>query len=398
LIVLALFADRPELAEDPDKTWGVATLELLGPGLRGLMLACMLAALMSSVDCYMLVSSALVVRNIYAAYINPEATEARYVLVGRITGIAIVAGAVLFSWYLMDVFKQLQLTWIVPMIFAAPFWVGMFWRRATKHAAWGTIFYALSVFFIIPWLAPVVMPAMREGPRFTTTTNIVTTISTRPATPSDVRRRQAAIALWERQKTGPQPESLEVGDSITDTFVTGGKPIYWSGDVKPVGALQYEIISRDREGDTEIVVTRYACPLKASGNFNLDFVLYDWLGMDLTTKSNAMLATLELPPKIVTPLLVMILLSLVTPRNSKPTLDRYYAKMKTPVLPDHDRDHEELERSYADPDRYNHKRLIPWFGLEIQKPTLLDLAGFVGTFIVCFLIVFLAVLVASLGG
>ena len=68
------------------------TLELLGPGLRGLMLACMLAALMSSVDCYMLVSSALVVRNIYAAYINPEATEARYVLVGRITGLVWIGG------------------------------------------------------------------------------------------------------------------------------------------------------------------------------------------------------------------------------------------------------------------------------------------------------------------
>ncbi|MGI9427656.1 MAG: sodium:solute symporter family protein, partial [Bythopirellula sp.] len=53
LIALALFADSPELSQDPDKTWGVASRELLGPGFRGLMLACLLAALMSSIDVYM---------------------------------------------------------------------------------------------------------------------------------------------------------------------------------------------------------------------------------------------------------------------------------------------------------------------------------------------------------
>ena len=44
-------------------------------GLVGLMLACLLAAMMSSADTYMIVTSALVVRNVYAAYINPEADE-----------------------------------------------------------------------------------------------------------------------------------------------------------------------------------------------------------------------------------------------------------------------------------------------------------------------------------
>ena len=90
LIALALFADHPELVDDPDKTWGVASRELLGPGLTGLMLACLLAALMSSIDAYMITSSALVVRNIYAAYFRPHASERECVLVGRITGVFIV--------------------------------------------------------------------------------------------------------------------------------------------------------------------------------------------------------------------------------------------------------------------------------------------------------------------
>ena len=132
LIALALFSDHPELVADADKTWGVASRELLGPGLTGLMLACLLAALMSSIDAYMVVGSALVVRNIYAPYINPNATDKQYLSIGRWTGVIVVGGAVIISLTMMDVFKQLQLTWIFPVVLAAPFWIGMFWRRATS--------------------------------------------------------------------------------------------------------------------------------------------------------------------------------------------------------------------------------------------------------------------------
>ena len=60
-----------------------------GPGLTGLMLACLLAALMSSVDAYMIVGSALMVRNVYAPYFNPAATEAEYVRLARVTGLLV---------------------------------------------------------------------------------------------------------------------------------------------------------------------------------------------------------------------------------------------------------------------------------------------------------------------
>src|SRR5690606_33662314 len=119
LIALALYANNPELSIDPDKTWGVASRELLGPGLTGLMLACLLAALMSSVDAYMIVGSGLVVRNLYAPYINPHASEAQYVKVARLTGGLVVGGAVIVSLFYMNVFEQLQLTWVFNILFAA---------------------------------------------------------------------------------------------------------------------------------------------------------------------------------------------------------------------------------------------------------------------------------------
>ena len=55
LIVVALLADSVEINQDPDRAWGIASREILGSvqiggvyiGLAGLMLACLLAALMS---------------------------------------------------------------------------------------------------------------------------------------------------------------------------------------------------------------------------------------------------------------------------------------------------------------------------------------------------------------
>ncbi len=70
------------------------------------------------------------------------------------TGVLVVLGAVLISLFVMDVFAQLQLTWVFPVLFAAPFWIGMYWRRATTTAAWCTVGYCALAFFLVPWLLP----------------------------------------------------------------------------------------------------------------------------------------------------------------------------------------------------------------------------------------------------
>lgn len=427
LIVLALLADNAELKGDPDKVWGVASRELLWPGLRGLMLGCLLAALMSSADCYMLVCSALVVRNVYAAYVKPDATEKQYVLLGRITGVIVIVGAVIMSWTLMDVFKQLQRTWLVPMLFAAPFWVGMYWRRATPAAAWGTVAFVAGVFFVLPWAAPLTVPQLRTDARFLQTNPMVVTKTRYPAAPTDVAGRQAEIQLWAQQRAeaerlaeadgrraelealGSRPEPLELGEPITKTITTGGKAVFWTRGVQPVDA-QGQPLAGVRpqpvgpphriDDHTTAVVMQYpeGTRLQGRGNFNVDFLLYKLMGINLRAKSDAVLATLELPVAIVAPFLVMVLLSWVTRPNAKEALDRLYVKMKTPVDPDPDVERRELARSYADPHRFDHRRLLPGTNLEFQRPTAADAIGFVACFLICFLIIWVASAVAMIGG
>ena len=129
-------------------------------GLVGLMLACLMAAMMSSADTYMIVSSALITRNIYGALINPEATEAQSLRVARLTGLTIIVGASVVAMTMADVFAQFTLAIELPILFAAPFWIGMFWRRANQSAVWITIGFSTLFFFLLPMSIPDVVPGV----------------------------------------------------------------------------------------------------------------------------------------------------------------------------------------------------------------------------------------------
>lgn len=396
LIALTLFADHPDLIEDPDKTWGIASRELLGPGLTGLMLACLLAALMSSIDAYMIVSSALVSRNLYAAFLRTSASDKEYLTVGRVSGILMIAGAVIISLSYMDVFKQLQITWVVPILFAAPFWLGMYWRGATTAATWCTIVFVLVAFFVVPFGLPRTYPEMHLQPDLSLMNRWVRSTTSRPAAPADLRRGAA------------EGKTLQLGELIPTSSTTGGASIFWQEglrpvdetgnpiDVQPIVVKELPAISDSIK--RELLAYPPGTILQGQGNFKLEAYLYRLVGMPLASMSDATLATLELPSKIVVPFLVMFFASLVTPKNTKENLDRYYAKMKTPVSPDPEIEAAQLHLAYTNPGWVEQQKLFPDSSLEFNKPTLLDIGGFVLSFAACFGIIWLMKWVAGIGG
>ena len=384
LIVLTLYGSDVSLTTDADKAWGVATQQLLGPlgiGLVGLMAACLLAALMSSVDCYMLVCSGLVVRNIYQPYINPKAGEKESLLVARIVGALVVVGCIVVSLTIYDMFGNLQLTWIVPMLFAAVFWVGMYWRRATTSAAWVTFTFCLLFFLVLPIFLPNLSPDMTKSVEYTRTSHVIMSSTIRAATPLDVSRGKAKSE----------------GESITETKRRGGVALFWTGSVKPAGEEKLKEIARRSVPGGEEVVYEYDCDLVATGRLRLDMLIIDKLGVNLASMNKAAIKTLDLPFATIVPFLVMIVASLLTKPNSKAALDRLYVKMKTPVDSDPANDKVQMERSYAQPDRFDDRKLFPKTNLEFQRPSAWDFFGFIGCFVICFAIIGLAVLVSRIG-
>jgi len=414
LIVLALMADNVDAARDPDLVWGIACREILGPigfGLVGLMLASLLAALMSSADCYMISSSALLVRNVYAPYFNPNASEKVYVRAGRLSSLLVIVGGALVSIYLYDVFEQFKLTMELPIIFAAPFWIGMTWRRSGVWAAWTTIIFSTTLFFVVPIMAPLLVSSLRTDPALQQTNDQVVVTVTRQAKAADVAKWQAwngahavAEAITDSQRRSRALASLPaappkalLGGMVLDTFTTGGKAIYWTGKVFPVTTESSEILSTDTDGNTTIVTQRRNIRFVGQGRLNVDMLLYRLMGIDLTNKTDADLETLRMPLKLVLPFVVMCLTTLVTPRGDRRALDRFYARMRTPVDSDPEEDERQLQWAYDNPAEVEKRKLFPGTDIEIERPTFFDIFGFIVCLGICFAFVGFAIWVTSIG-
>src|SRR5690606_3751205 len=92
-----LHSSESEMRTFADQIFGRAAHDLLptiAPGLVGLLLAALLAAIMSTCDAQMVVASGLFTENLYRRYFRENASDSHYVWVGRISGVVIVLLAI----------------------------------------------------------------------------------------------------------------------------------------------------------------------------------------------------------------------------------------------------------------------------------------------------------------
>ncbi len=135
---VACVALYPNL-QDPEHAFGVASRHLLPIGLVGVMLASMVAAVMSTCDSLMVDGSALVVKNVYKRYLRRAAPDSHYLSVGRWVGLLVVAGGVLVTLTADSVVGILKLTWSLGAFFGIAFWGGVLWRRCNAKGAWAAV-------------------------------------------------------------------------------------------------------------------------------------------------------------------------------------------------------------------------------------------------------------------
>ena len=136
---------------NPDHVYGLMARDLLpqiAPGLIGLFIASVLAAVMSSCDCLMVAAAALFTENIYKPLIRPGRSERHYVLVGRLTSIIVVLAGLSIAFALPGVVRGLEVFWMVGAMMGLAIWMSFVWRRATAAAAWASTLggYAAGLF------------------------------------------------------------------------------------------------------------------------------------------------------------------------------------------------------------------------------------------------------------
>jgi SSS family solute:Na+ symporter len=358
LCALAIFHDK---INDPDLMWGYASRELLGRaglGLLGLLVAGLLAALMSTVGTLMIAGSSLLTRNIYRPLV-PNRSEKHYVFVGRILGIfVIVSGAVIAAQF-DTILQLLKFMWEINVMIAATWWLGMKWRRANRISAWSSMVFASVFFFVLPVLLPVLAPHLRGSAYLLKTTHMRPVSHTYHAHEMDVEMRQKEIAVWEalpeaqRSETA-KPAVLAVGDEFTRTIALPAQSIFWTKGIK-------------QGADGALV---------GAGMLNLELVALDGLGFDLSNNSYAMNETVRVLIRTVLPFLILMVVARFTRPLEKERLDRFFVKMKTVVHEDRQMDAREMELSYTRPDRFNHRKLFPDTQWEFDKWDRTDVIGF----------------------
>jgi SSS family solute:Na+ symporter len=368
---------------NPDMMWGYAARDLLAPlgiGLVGLMVASMMAALMSTVSCMMITNSALLTRNVYRV-VFPHESDKHYVTVGRLSGAAVAIGGAWMALAAERLLDLLKLNWEFGVIFAASFWMGILWRKSNRKGAWVSILVTLIAFFTLPVLIPLMVPGLRTDAYMTRTTQPRTLERVYTAHEIDVETRNAEIAKWDQlatagQAQGMRPEPIELGRKFSKLYLLKPKGIFWTQGVKrdPVSGQ-----------------------LTGFGQLSLELWLLDKLGCDLSKNPYALNETIRVLIRILTPFIILILLGYLGRSDDPAKLDRFYAKMKTPARGDRQVDEQELALSYANPHRFDHLKMFPRTAWEFCKWDRTDAVGFALAMLIAFAIIGLLFLVVSIG-
>ncbi len=129
----------PGLTEETrELAFGITAKNLLPVGMVGLMLAAMIAAVMSTCDAFMVHASALFTQNIYKPTFKPNATDDELLKVGRWASLFIVVGGLAFAFSFDSVISGLKEAWKVTAFLGLAFWFGVSWRRANRYGAWSS--------------------------------------------------------------------------------------------------------------------------------------------------------------------------------------------------------------------------------------------------------------------
>jgi SSS family solute:Na+ symporter len=332
--------------KNPEYIWGYACRDLLGNlnmGLIGLMIAALMAALMSTAAALMITASGLLTQNVVKP-LFPNLSEQRYILIGRICSVVVLFGSVILISCFARFVDIVKFVWEFNTVLAASFWLGMKWRRANRHGAWASIGTAFVLFMLLPSVIPMI-PGVRTNEYLLKTVRPMHIERVYTAREIDVKVRADEIAKWEAKPQGTRPAPLTAGEQFSKQTVTPQKSIFWTQGIRT-----------DSSGT-----------VRGDGLLSVELVLLDRLGVDLAANPGAMNETIRILFRLFVPFSLLILVSLLTPADRSERLTRFYARLRTPAIPDHEEDARQVELSYQNPDRHRDSLLFPNSRWELFK-------------------------------
>ncbi len=184
LVAIAWFADSP--LDDQEAAFILLNQVIFNPWVAGVLLAAILAAVMSTIDSQLLVSSSALTQDFYNTLLRKDASSTELVWVGRgaVIGVALVALALAWDSDSL-VLELVAYAWAgFGAAFGPVIILSLFWRRMTRNGAlagmvvgaatvviWdlipaGGIFelYEIVPGFVLAWIAIMVVSLMDDEP------------------------------------------------------------------------------------------------------------------------------------------------------------------------------------------------------------------------------------------
>ncbi len=349
LLAIGLYAGR---LHDPDLIWGYMTRDLLFPGAIGLMLVGILAANMSTLDASAVSYSALFIRNLYEP-LRPGRSEAHYLAMGRLAIPVTLVGGILVAVHADNLLELYKYAITVPGIFGAAIWLGFLWRRLTRNAIILQTAICILIYAVIPNLFTT-WDWARTHEAFLVQTHPRTVVVESPARPADVAAGRAERV---------------------------GQPITSERRLEPAAVFFDQVAREDPEdpGSRQVGL----------GRFNAELWVISWTGIDLRALPKSWLVALRFFFDAFFPFLLLFLFSAFTRPVPKEHLDRFFAKMHTPVQPTEEEERAALEAAWADPGRFEQNKIWPGSDWEIMKPSRMDYLGFFGSWVLVGIIILL---------
>ena len=366
---------------DPDYVWGHATRDLLGPlnmGLVGLMIACLIAALMAAKSAFMLTAAALITNNLYRP-IRPNCSENHYIWAGRIFSALYMLVSAYIATQSKGLFELFKMTMMFNCILAAAFWLGMLWRRSNAVGAWSSMVVMFIATVVLPFGMPL-LPEMRTSEYLSKTTQAIPVTRTYTAREMDVQQRNRAIVSWDKlsvvgKAEGKRPLALKIGEKFEKKVLLPKKSIFWSEGI-------------DYKGEKAI----------GKGYLKVELIALDKIGWDLSKNSYSLNETLTFLFRIIIPFLILMLVAYITTPQEKALLDKFYGKLLTPVVGSCNlEDDREMELTYANPTRFNHLKIFPNSNWEFRRWNREDWTGVIVSCFAVASVVGLLVFIVSLG-
>ncbi|MEI8135102.1 MAG: sodium:solute symporter family protein [bacterium] len=357
MIAVGLYANK---LSDATFIWGTMTLDLLGTGFVGLMIASVLAANMASKAGSSLEWSAAFTKNILLP-LRPQTSDKRQLLFGRIVIFAVLIGGIAFAYAVDDIFVVFKYVLSIGTVVGPALWLVYFWRRLTTKAVITQMLLSILITVVVPNVVPTIS-ALREDAFLTSEAKGYTEVAIVRAKESDVSVGIAA----------------SVGQKISKSIIVAPVPIF------------FEKIEHKQPNDP-------ASKKIGKGAFKFQLWILAKLGLPLESFSKAGLSTASFAFDIIFPFIILFVVSLFTKRNSAEVLREFYARVHTPALADQVRDAEEVQKRIDNPDLVEADKIFPSTDWEFPKPTRRDLWGFALCWVGVAVIILLYVVIMNIG-